>query len=255
MTTKTVICHFYNEEYLLPWWLRHHGRIFDHGIMINYASTDRSCDIIREMCPTWRIVDSRNPEFGPIEHIDSEVVDHERTLTGARICLNVTEFLYGDYGLLDAMEDDVPQQIIIPCRVPVDDQLDRAYDTHRDLIEQCSIGVSYRIDSSFRKCRSAHNHVVWYPNGRHFEQWTTEDLVIFWHGFAPMNEDAVARKLQIGTRISEHDLQRQMGQQHRWSRDEWISRWQGYLDASHDMTDEIRRMLDLHRRSLAARGR
>ncbi|MBJ3789276.1 glycosyltransferase family 2 protein, partial [Bacillus sp. OA1] len=44
---KTIISHFYNEEYLLPWWLMHHTKIFDHGILINRGSTDRSVEICK----------------------------------------------------------------------------------------------------------------------------------------------------------------------------------------------------------------
>ena len=36
---KTITAVFYNEEYLLPWWLMHHKQYFDHGVLINYAST------------------------------------------------------------------------------------------------------------------------------------------------------------------------------------------------------------------------
>jgi FkbM family methyltransferase len=38
----TLIGHFRNEEYLLPWWLRHHVPMFDHGVLIDYSSTDAS---------------------------------------------------------------------------------------------------------------------------------------------------------------------------------------------------------------------
>ena len=75
---KIVLCHFFNEEHLLPWWLDHHKKIFDHGIMINYHSTDRSCEIIKEICPTWQIRPSRNEYFHP-KDIDAEVMDIEAT--------------------------------------------------------------------------------------------------------------------------------------------------------------------------------
>ena len=73
---KTIISHFYNEEYLLPFWLKHHSKMFDHGILIDYNSTDRSVDIIREICPTWEIIDSRNELFDAVL-IDKEVEDIE----------------------------------------------------------------------------------------------------------------------------------------------------------------------------------
>ena len=90
---KTVISHFYNEEHLLPWWLNHHKQIFDHGIMIDYHSTDRSMEIIREICPDWELRYTRNKYFDSTP-IDQEVMDIEKKLEGWRMCLNTTEFLY-----------------------------------------------------------------------------------------------------------------------------------------------------------------
>lgn len=51
---RTVLCHFYNEEYLLPWWLKHHRSMFDHGALIDHGSTDNSLDICRQLVPEWR---------------------------------------------------------------------------------------------------------------------------------------------------------------------------------------------------------
>jgi hypothetical protein len=70
---KTIISHFYNEEYLLPWWLMHHAKYFDDGILINYASDDRSVELIKFYCPNWTIVDSKN-EFFDAALIDQEVI-------------------------------------------------------------------------------------------------------------------------------------------------------------------------------------
>ncbi|MEW9106591.1 glycosyltransferase family 2 protein, partial [Paenibacillus sp.] len=50
---RILISHFYNEEYLLPWWLKHHAPLFDHGILINRGSTDRSVDICKQLVPHW----------------------------------------------------------------------------------------------------------------------------------------------------------------------------------------------------------
>ena len=78
---KTLISHFYNEEYMLPWFLNHHKQIFDHGVMIDYHSTDRSREIIKEICPTWEVVTSRNLDF-QADNIDTEVMDIEREIDG-----------------------------------------------------------------------------------------------------------------------------------------------------------------------------
>ena len=32
---RVVVSHFFNEAYLLPWWLRHHRDVFDHGVLID----------------------------------------------------------------------------------------------------------------------------------------------------------------------------------------------------------------------------
>ena len=60
---KTVLTHFYNEEYLLPFWIDHHKKIFDHGILVNHRSTDRSVEIAKSMAPDWEIMDSKTVDF------------------------------------------------------------------------------------------------------------------------------------------------------------------------------------------------
>ena len=39
MVRRVVISHFFNEAYLLPWWLKHHREIFDHGVLIDTVET------------------------------------------------------------------------------------------------------------------------------------------------------------------------------------------------------------------------
>jgi hypothetical protein len=90
---STVISHFYNEEYLLPLWLRHHLPLFDHGILINRGSTDRSVEICRELAPHWEVRDATCPEFDAVE-VDQEVMAVEREITGWKFVLNTTEFLH-----------------------------------------------------------------------------------------------------------------------------------------------------------------
>ena len=108
---KTIISHFYNEEYLLPWWLEHHRKYFDDGIMINYGSTDNSVNIIKEYCPNWKVIDSRNSSFSA-SSVDEEVMDIESNISGWKIALNTTEFLIGDYNSLNS---STSSEIYIPC--------------------------------------------------------------------------------------------------------------------------------------------
>lgn len=208
---RTVLCHFYNEEYLLPWWLEHHKQIFDHGIMIDYHSTDRSREIIKEICPSWDIVTSRNPNF-QADNIDYEVMDIERNIEGWRICINVTEFLIGNYSMLN---DNPNQQLLIPSVFFVD--CDRENDVTHDvaLWEQKHHGFSYDQYFMERRARSLHNVPVQYPvPGRHYGNCNTDELVIFYYGWAPFNQPTLARKLQIQTQIPLVDRQRNWGFHH-----------------------------------------
>ena len=63
MAKRVVISHFFNEAYLLPWWLEHHRQIFDHGVLIDWSSTDGSADICRQLAPGWEVVRLRACAF------------------------------------------------------------------------------------------------------------------------------------------------------------------------------------------------
>ena len=90
---RILFSHFYNEEYILPFWLRHHREIFDHGVLIDHRSTDRSCEIIRELVPHWEILPTED-EHWDIYYSDlMEMVHQEKRFEGWKICLNTTEFL------------------------------------------------------------------------------------------------------------------------------------------------------------------
>ena len=79
----TLISHFWNEEFLLPYWLRHHYPLFDHGVLLDYASTDQSVEIIRALAPRWEVRPSRNQWFDARD-ADAEVMEVEREFAEAR---------------------------------------------------------------------------------------------------------------------------------------------------------------------------
>ena len=89
-----LISHFFNEELLLPYWIRHHASMFDMAILIDYNSTDQSRQIIsREAPKTWRVVATRNKGFHA-SLVDDEVVEYEKMHPEAwKIALNTPEFL------------------------------------------------------------------------------------------------------------------------------------------------------------------
>lgn len=194
---RTVISHFYNEEYLLPFWLKHHKKYFDHGIMINYASTDASVQIIKDICPDWEIVDSENKYFDPLL-IDEEVMKIEKRVSGWKIALNTTEFLIGNFGIIP--ETNEPKQIIIPCHLMVDTTDTEFTDIKISLINERQFGIPY-YKNNIRSCRSFHNCDIKYGPGRHFQNPNTDELHILYYGFCPMNKITLNRKLQIKNKL------------------------------------------------------
>jgi len=233
---KTLLCHIFNEEYMLPWFLNHHKQIFDHGIIIDYHSTDRSVEIIKEICPTWDIITSRNPNF-QADNIDYEVMDIEKNIEGWRICLNVTEQLIGDYSILN----DQPGQYLIPTIFFVDK--DRNPVTHDlPLYKQKKDGFMWHGDNfRDRRARSIHNVPVQYPvPGRHYEQFTTDKLVNFYYGWCPFDAPSIARKLQIQTQIPLIDRQRNWGFHHITNKEtlEWRMETE-FLPRTVDLSKEV----------------
>jgi hypothetical protein len=195
---KTILSHFYNEEYLLPWWLNHHKEIFDDGILIDYDSTDRSVEIIKEICPSWTVVTSANRIFEPFA-VDREIMDYESKIQGYKMALNTTEFLVGNHNDLNK------ETYVIPCIVMVDPPSENSNAPNYDcsLICQKYFGMSHQ-DSRFRRCRALHNHSINYTVGRHFDSPNTEDLAVLWYGWSPYTPDMLKRKLQIKNRMPVH---------------------------------------------------
>jgi hypothetical protein len=211
---KTVVCHFYNEEFLLPWWLTHHNRIFDHGIMIDYQSTDRSVELIKEICPTWEIRPSKN-EYFHAGLIDDEVMEIERELEGWRIALNVPEFLYGNIDQLNNYDEE-NKQFLIGNYVFVDMEdpekgsatLDHSIPLHEQrywgYVEDNYSGWQSSNGSTRRLNRSIHNYVIQYPDwGRHYPDTVPsfKDLVIFYYGWAYIGLEGIARKMQVKNKL------------------------------------------------------
>jgi hypothetical protein len=179
--------------------------------MIDYNSTDRSREIIKEICPTWQIVTTRNAYFESAA-IDREVEDYEAELSGWRMTLNVTEFLYGNVGQL---VDTEPCQKFVSNYVFVDPMCNSEPDQCRPLHEQCHWGYyessspTHILNTGVRCSRSIHNHKInyHYAGGRHWNQLSSfDDLAIFYYGYAILNERSLARKLQIKSKMSAEEL-------------------------------------------------
>jgi hypothetical protein len=237
---RTVICHFFNEAYLLPWWLKHHLSLFDHGVMIDHGSTDASADIVREMAPHWRLVRSRLRHFDAYL-TDFEVMGYEQELPGWKIVANVTEFVMPTVPL-EIIERELTRIGRLGCAasgmVVVDHQPESQPTKSLSLPAQKHWGVDDNAEPekevrvalglSSMPCRNRFFHqgeVGMYLPGRHrsFHPDSTFrflDLMVFHFGYAPWNEDVVRRKIQIADKLPPGDLQRGWGWQHLKKTDE-----------------------------------
>jgi hypothetical protein len=239
---KTVISHFYNEEYLLPHWLNHHKKYFDHGIMIDYHSTDNSVNIIKEICPDWEVITSRNAEFSA-KPCDDEVVDIEKTITGWKIALCITEFLVGDYDKLESMPAGT--QLLIPAYVMVDPPHLENVEVEGNLLETRRFGYGYegayfKDMPLSRLARSFHNFDVNYSYwGRHFKEYNTTDFAIMWYSFAPWTEGTINRKLQIQSRMSAEDKKWGNGWHHIITKEQLTDRFKEQQMHVRDLNDEL----------------
>lgn len=246
---KTVVSHFYNEEYLLPFWLEHHKKHFDHGIMINYASTDESVNIIKRICPEWEIVESENQYFDPML-IDVEVMKIEERVSDFKIALNVTEFLVGDLSMIPNSHN--PLQIIIPCHMMVDTEETEFTDIRESLLKERKFGI-LQSKNNLRSCRSMHNFNFKYDIGRHllsarelcangnnkpYDIASSPQLNILYYGFCPMNETTLQRKLQIKNKLLPNPSNT-WDYDHRRSRDEFLAVHREYQKQCEDLSSII----------------
>lgn len=240
---------------MLPWFLNHHKHIFDHGVMIDYHSTDRSVEIIKEICPTWDIVTSRNKDF-QADKIDTEVNDIEAGIEGWKICLNVTEHLIGDYSVMG----NTPAQLFVPSVFFVDCDRERTVTHDLPLYEQKTDGFMYKDsnkDFLERRSRSLHNTAIEYPAnstqlcmapGRHWNVYNTHDLAIFYYGWCPFDAGQVGRKLQIQTQIPLIDRQLNRGFHHITNKETLEYRLETeFMPRARNLSEEIAPYVTAHR--------
>lgn len=245
---KSIISHFYNEEYLLPWWLEHHKKYFDYGLMINYNSTDSSVEIIKDICPEWQIVDSRN-EYFDASLVDEEVMFYEKQIPGWKIALNTTEFLYGNYELLNNSNDS--KIYYIPSFYFVDDKNENYPNIKQPLHEQIFNGIDFLKNLDLRKLRCMHNTIFNYPCGRHFVNYedASDDFVIFNYGFAPWNQKIIDRKLQIQYKIPLSDKIKNFGTEHhngnkRLTQENLFDKIEKYRSQSENLRHRMKKYLE-----------
>lgn len=238
----TCICHYYNEEYLLPYWIEHHKRIFDNIIFIDHHSTDRSNEIILKHYPKENIITSINKEFNA-KDCDEEVIRIEWATEGYKIALTITEFLVGNVKkMIETYDWD---QYLIPV-YPMIDSINNEFTElefpGESLVGQRMNGIDINRGEQFfliRKARSLHLNMPFYPTGRHFTKKNVTDCLICWYGYSPFNESIIKRKLQIQDRIPESDRTKLFGIEHLVDRNQLISNFRQFQQHAEDLTDII----------------
>lgn len=238
----TLISHFYNEEYLLPWWLMHHTQLFDHGILINRGSTDRSVEICRQYAPHWEVRDSKFQEFDAFE-VDSEVIDIETEVTGWKMVLNTTEFLCcRDKEEFFSSLDDLGENMYLIRGITLIDDPNHGYSDPvytLPLVKQRYHGY-FPGEEPINYSRFIHNHINGnYSIGRHnsahkFIIYSSPAFILkFW--YSPWNDATRKRKLQIGPTLSARSIQLGLGFQHRISPEELENTYKHYGSSTQDL--------------------
>jgi len=259
---KIALTHVYNESYLLKWWIPHHKKRFDHGVIVDYNSTDGTRELVKQLAPDWEYIQSRNAMFGAedntLEMTDIEWNLQKRYPGAWMISLTATEFFIGDTSKL--AQDDKQHDLYVACDIMVS-SLNEAFiepDPEKPLIEQRFHGIPLewnertknnmmvsKFDTaciqaganhimSQRMMRALHNFSFDYIKnvgaGRHAWKEPVDDFRIFWYGYSPLTEELIKRKLQVQTKIPKSDVMRGMGISNILDRDLYLRKYKFHLD-------------------------
>ncbi len=230
-----LISHIYNEEYLLPFWLNHHKSIFDHGIIINYNSTDKSVSIIKEICPEWIILNSKNKYYTPHD-VDKEVMYIETKIDYYKICLNVTEYLFCDGNIKDFLINKNNICIEIKGISLLSKKHNNYYNPLN--LKELFDGIEY-IDIITRSPRYLHSYKpLHYSVGRHSvsENIDIKSIPAYIGVFCyyPWNDNFIKRKTQQKTKMKV-ELNRGCGSHLYWSVEEMINTRNNLLEKSYEI--------------------
>lgn len=260
-----IITHFYNEEYLLPFWIDWYKRLPINSVtLIDYDSTDKSYDIVKEQAPDhWNLIKSRNSDFCAIA-CDQEVMEIEEKIDGWKMTLNTTEFLMLPLGVNEylnqlANNESLPNhwnKDFLFCQsvgiVGGENQnpknmkdffsgFSKGYITYppvSHIPKPAQINTIARSDRILHK--ASHGH---YESGRHNSRLVekgseiaSNNIFVAWAGYYPWNEKTINRKLQIKNRIPAHNIKHGMGSQHTWL-DSTMNTVRKQMERCGDLTD------------------
>ena len=243
-----IISHFFNESYLLPFWLNHHKKIFDSGVLINHNSTDNSIKLIEKITPSWDLHNYKEKEFDS-EKLNHMVQKYEKKIRRQyKIVLNTTEFLIINDG--EKFNKLVSRKgkncFRFVSKIMIDEDVSK--NKINDLLKEKKFGiwndeildkidlqkisdekVIKYVKALPQRYRFMHNykHGKYLP-GRHssklkFEDVNREVAYIQYYLLSPMNNEFIKRKTQISEKVSTDDKQKDRGYQHLYSDNDLVN--------------------------------
>jgi len=246
MNKSVVVTHFYNESLLLPYWLDHHTRLFDEGVLIDYNSTDDSVEICKTLAPQWRLVTSRNEMFGA-KDCDNEVMDYEAEYDGYwKVALNTTEFLvmssFNEY--TEAVEQH--HEGVVGFRAHGIHMMDPPHFAstplmrRQPLVLQRHWGFDLPGTGRDRIIHKAPNGD--YDTGRHNTFLKNilgygNEVYVLWFGWSPWPQ-VKNRKLQIKTKIPQEDKDLGLGMEHLIPPDDMDEYFEKFSPTSRDLMQD-----------------
>jgi len=213
----TLLTHIFNEEYLLPFWLNHHKKLFDKIIIVDYRSTDRSIEICKLICPECTVITSQNLYFGA-ENVDKEMMELEDRIEGIKMILNITEFLFSEISLDKLFTEKTSYSVnVFTPHSKKNYEVNNIKELFGNLLNDDI------VFNSERGQRYIHNYSNGsYTVGRHTTNnisHITNKIHIIWFGYYPMNRKLLNRKLQIKQNMPQNDINAGLGFQHLMTED------------------------------------
>jgi len=223
-TTTTLICHIFNEEYLLPFWLEHHKTMFDNIIIVDYNSNDKSVEICKTICPQCKIITSRNKMFDA-GNVDEEIMDLERNNQGIKLVLNTTEFLFCEKPIKEIFSNiNTPISYSIKSYSPYSKNQYNPTTNTELFSNLLNDDIVYNIHRSERFIHTFPDGK--YHIGRHKtnnKTDPTEELHIIWLGYYPLNDRLLSRKQQIKDNIPQTNKNKNLGVEHLYTKEQMLT--------------------------------
>ena len=199
--------------------------MFDKVILIDQRSTDRGCQLIRELAPSnWEIRSSLHNEFDALL-TDTEVRDVERSFPDDmwKVVLTVTEFLIWPTMKEDLAKATVDNYVLRANNV-VDSNDQPQFVSNTPLIQQrhrlMSGGPNYSRIMHRHNNQRGHLYAIGRHsmNVPHTDSAPAMNAYLFKYFYSPWPE-CIPRKLQIGSRQSARDIHLTAGYQHQVDRE------------------------------------